>query len=96
MGYKVVKLEKHRSSQCHVVLFDNGDISFYSYSTLVISAVCNKEENCYFLSCTGTYSQTTRRQISWFLKEYFPQLRYYHMRDIAATDSFIWVKCNKP
>ena len=95
MEYKKVKLSEHRGANCCVHIFDNGDINFISYTTLVISAKYNKENKCHLLSCTGVYSRTTIRQIVWFLREYFPEISYYHMRDISGTDGFIWAKCNK-
>ena len=45
------------------------------------------DNEAYFVTCTGTYSQTTRRQISWFLREFFPTLTYYDMKN-AAEDVF--------
>ena len=71
-------LKDHPSSQCGVI-FDNGVVHFYSYSTRVISIYPNGE-----MECTGTYSQTTRKQIGWFLKEYAPHLSYYDMKAIAG------------
>lgn len=36
------------------------------------------------VECTGTYSQTTRKQIGWFLKEYMPHLNYFDMKSIVG------------
>ena len=74
------KLTNHKSAQCHVLIEDNGIINFISYTTLVIQAV---PSDCggYVLYCTGTYSQTTRKQIGWFLKEYFNNLCYYDVKN---------------
>jgi hypothetical protein len=78
------KLTNHKHSQCHVEIEDNGTINFISYTTLVIRAV-PFEGYGYILYCTGTYSQSTRRQIGWFLKEYFGDISYYDMKRISGS-----------
>lgn len=67
----IKKLTDHCYSQCHVEIAPNGEISFFSYVTLV----CRIDAEGW-LECTGTYSQTTRKQIGWFLKEYAPEMTY--------------------
>ena len=57
------------------VIFDNNGIHLISYTTLVCTI-----DNEGYLSCTGTYSQTTRRHIGSFLKEYAPNLNYYNAK----------------
>lgn len=64
------KLERMPYAQCGVIFTDSG-VNFISYTTLV----CSIENG--WLSCTGTYSQTTRKQIGAFLKEYAPKCSYY-------------------
>jgi hypothetical protein len=54
------------------VIFDANGIHLISYTTLVCTI-----DNDGYLSCTGTYSQTTRKHIGSFLKEYAPNLCYY-------------------
>ena len=66
----IKKLSSHPYSQCHVEIAPNGDVNFFSYATLV----CCIESG--WLSCTGLYSATTRKQIGWFLKEYAPDITY--------------------
>lgn len=78
------KLSHHPTSKCYVILHEDGDISFISYSTLVIQA-CKQVDGSYMLWCTGTYSQTTRRQIGWFLKEYFGDVSYFDMKRCAEN-----------
>ena len=56
---------------CGIVKNANG-IHLVSYTTVVCTI-----DNMGFLSCTGTYSNTTRKHISAFLKEYAPRLSYY-------------------
>ena len=59
------------NGSCGVVFNENG-VHLISYTTLVCSI-----NNHGFLSCTGTYSATTRKHISAFLKEYAPNMNYY-------------------
>lgn len=80
---EIRKLTQHPYSQCSVIIKEDGAILFYSYSTLVIGAEPITEGH-YEVYCTGTYSPTTRKQIGWFLKEYFGDLNYYHMKEIAG------------
>lgn len=86
-------LEHHKASQCHVELESDGTIRFISYTTLVIEAFPYKTEEgrtLYTLYCTGTYSRTTGKQIGWFLKEYFGDVTYQEIKNIAGDpDSFI-------
>lgn len=58
------------------VVFNNNGIHLVSYTTLVCSI-----NNDGFLSCTGTYSATTRKHIGAFLKEYAPNLCYYDAKN---------------
>lgn len=67
-------------AQCGVVLSDDGSVHFISYTTRVITIDADG-----WATCTGTYSQTTRKQIGNFLKEYAPRLNYYSMKAIAET-----------
>ena len=64
------KLLNHESCNAHVEIhFDENNnaskIELWSYNTRVCGAyktTCDE----WTVFCTGTYSQTTRRQISWF------------------------------
>lgn len=70
----VSKLRNHASAQCKVITSEE-QIIFRSYSTDVI--IGNKLPNGkYLLEVTGLYSMTTRKQIGWFLREYFPTLAF--------------------
>lgn len=57
------------------VVFTNNAIHLVSYTTVVCSI-----DNNGFLSCTGTYSATTKKHIGAFLKEYAPNLNYYNAK----------------
>lgn len=77
------KLRNHTGANCRVNLHDNGDIDFISYSTRVISIRGRGSKR--MIECTGTYSATTRKQISYFMREYLPELTYYDMKRIAGA-----------
>lgn len=51
----------------------------YSYITpvLIVTRGC--------VWCSGLYSNTTRRHISAFLREYFPNISYYDIKLVAGT-----------
>lgn len=63
------------------VVFDNNGVNLISYTTLV----CNIDNNG-FLSCTGTYSATTRKHIGAFLKEYAPNICYHDAKFCFEND----------
>lgn len=89
-----LKLKDHPYCKCYV-LKENNVINFISYTTTVIIAVKSTEnENEWHLVCTGTYSQTTQKQISWFLREYFPLLNYYNIKEIAGKEKIIVYNSN--
>ena len=86
----ISRLEDHKYSQCHTE-HNTEVVRFISYNTLVIEAL-RIEGTTWHISCTGTYSRTTIRQIGWFLKEYFPSLNYYDMKSIAGTNTILTVE----
>lgn len=73
--YKTVSYDKKLAycpyGSCGVVFNDNG-VHLVSYTTLVCSI-----DKMGFLTCTGTYSATTRKHIGAFLKEYAPKFCYH-------------------
>ena len=75
------RLSNHKSAQCYVIEYDNGDYDFISYSTTVIKV--RFKDGKRFIECTGLYSMTTRRQIGWFCYEYLPGVTYYDIKEIA-------------
>ena len=98
------KLRGHQSMQCKVNIHENGDIDFISYSTRVISIRGNGKNR--MIECTGTYSATTRKQISYFIREYLPEFTYFDMKRIAgagyvamwykAADESLRIKTKRP
>lgn len=63
-------------AQCGVIFDEHNAIHFISYRTLVITI-----DPMGWLTCTGTYSATTRKQIGYFLKEYAPSITYQNVKD---------------
>lgn len=76
------KLNNHKHANCYVEQDGNKTV-FVSYSTPVIFII--HENGARFIECTGTYSQTTRKQIGYFLKEYLPEFTYQDMKKIAGS-----------
>ena len=58
------KLTSMPYAQAHVEIDDAGNKYLFSYVTLVCTLTADG-----WLSCTGTYSQTTRRHIGAFMRE---------------------------
>lgn len=79
---KTTKLRNHAHCQCHIVIDDNR-IDFISYTTRVISIIVEKGKR--MIECTGTYSPTTARQITYFLREYAPDLSLADMKKIVGN-----------
>lgn len=67
MNYKRIKLADHQSANCSVKLYEDGSMVLQSYHTDVILFHAATG----YLYCSGTFSQTTRKHITWFLREYF-------------------------
>ena len=72
-----MKLKNHPYAQCSVRELIDGSVVFTSYNTDVI--YIDKEG---WLSVTGLYSATTRKQIGYFLKEYVPALTYQDIKSL--------------
>ena len=79
-----MKLKNHPYSECSVRERFDGSIVFTSYNTDVIYI-----DNEGWLYVTGLYSATTRKQISWFLNEYVPQLNYYDIKRLCYSNLMI-------
>ena len=61
----IKKLAKMPYAQAHVEIDENGNISLFSYVTLVAELSADG-----WLSINGLYSLTTRKHISAFMEEY--------------------------
>lgn len=79
---KTMKLRNHASCQCKINIHENNRIDFISYVTRVISIVVDGGKR--LVECTGTYSPTTARQITYFLREYAPDLTLADMKKIVG------------
>lgn len=75
-----IKLKDHKYANCYVIKNEMG-IKLVSYKTEVIIAAKAEIENYWYIKCLGTFSKTTSKHISWFLKEYFPMFNYYDMKN---------------
>lgn len=86
-----IKIEKDENGLCRIV--------FISYITPIIYAeeLPREMEDLYGfrIYCadiknpnTGKFSRTTARQIGYFLKEYFMDLKYQDMKEIQGMDDF--------
>lgn len=82
------KLTGHPAAHCKVIIINNDLIVFISYKTVVISA--EKYEYGYIMRCSGLYSRTTRRQIGWFLREYFNNVSFHDIKRISGTENAIY------
>ena len=74
-------LRGHEHANAKVVFTDDGVLKLYSYDTEIISVDTDSTGNRQ-VTCTGLYSMTTRKHISWFLREYFPDITYNQVRDM--------------
>ena len=92
------KLDSHKYANCRVSVYRKDGrvygVSLWSYSTDVCGIYFDEIEGAWLVYCTGTYSQTTRKQIGWFARElcyaYAPcKIDYYGFKAIyeSAIDS---------
>ncbi len=75
------RLKNHSGCNCKIYE-DAESITFVSYVTRVIEIKKDTKGNR-MIECTGTYSPTTARQITYFLREYAPDLCLSDMKKIA-------------
>lgn len=82
---RIRKLENHPYAQCNVfeTVITDPDLGHIimrrwvlrSYQTDVV--LVRETDTEWQLTCYGTYSQTTRRQIGWFLRDIGSPFTYY-------------------
>jgi len=76
-------------AQAHVEIDKDGNIYLFSYRTLVIELTADG-----WLTCTGTYSATTRKHIGAFMKEYVQlpngERGYYQIAKHAYEGNYRW------
>lgn len=82
------KLQNRASAQARVYIETDKNgvvkaIHLVSYTTRVVTI--EYREDGRFIECTGTYSATTARHISWFAREYAPDLNHYTFKNIVGA-----------
>ena len=82
----IQRLKDHKYSKCHVEI-DGNKTTFISYNTAVIFMTI--KNGIRTMECTGTYSQTTRKQIGYFLKQFAPDLNYHDMKNIVGQGAVV-------
>lgn len=75
------------TAQCGVIFTNDGQMVFVSYTTPVIYIDRNG-----WLTCTGTYSPTTRKQMGRFLREYAPTVTYQTVKKIHMDNMRINIR----
>lgn len=89
------KMDSHKYANCRIAVYrEDGRVtcvSLWSYSTDVCGIYLDDADGAWHIYCTGTYSQTTRKQIGWFSRElcyaYAPcEISYYGFKDIYEND----------
>ena len=92
---KSYKLASHKYANCRVSVYREGGrvtgVSLWSYSTDVCGFYLDETEDEWHIYCTGTYSQTTRKQIGCFARElcyaYAPcEMSYYDFKSIYESN----------
>jgi hypothetical protein len=88
MQKKWRKLKGHEGANAFEVIEFNpsGDVNsmeLWSYSTMVIRIDVSDMLHP-TIECTGLYSATTRRHISWFMENLHNGMNYYDMKAIAG------------
>ena len=78
---EIKKLSRMPYAQAHVRIYNDGTIDLISYTT----RVCTIDPSGW-LTCTGTYSATTRKHISAFMHEYGNGLGYYDAKKCYVDD----------
>ena len=104
---KSYKLDSHQYAKCRVSVYRKEGrvygVSLLSYSTDVCGIYFDEIEGAWLVYCTGTYSQTTRKQIGWFARELryayaSCEIDYYDFKTIyeSAIDSSLPNRLCKP
>ena len=60
--------------------YDVPEVILWSYQTRVVKVVRG-----HWISCSGLYSMTTRKHISAFMREFFPELGFQLIKKLAGT-----------
>lgn len=74
--YVTKRLQYLPNAQAGVIIDEYGAKQLISYTTPVVNI-----DPAGWLTCSGTYSATTRKHIGAFMKEYAPKLSYHTCKD---------------
>ena len=77
------KLTAHPHANARIIITP-AVTTLVSYSTAVVDIDRNG-----WLSCSGLYTMTTRKQIGWFLKEYAPMITFQMVKKCVETDTMV-------
>lgn len=80
---KIYYINGHEHAQVKVIVEETGTVRLISYVTEVITV-----ENG-IMNVHGLYSMTTRKHISWFLREWYPRISYQSMKYAYEHDALI-------
>lgn len=87
---KLERLKGHEQAQAHIIR-EGCNIELWSYSTKVlIYNTLNKT-----IECTGLYSDTTKRHISWFMNQFIAGFDYYDIKKSYLENKLLNVKIVK-
>ena len=78
------KLQHMPYAQAHVNITRDGSVFLISYTTTVIHV-----DPSGWLTCTGLYSMPTRKHISAFLREYYPDVTFQMVKAIAGGNEIL-------
>lgn len=85
---KLERLKGHEQAQAHIIR-DHNKIELWSYSTKVLIYDTINQT----IECTGLYSATTRRHISWYMDETFNgKYDYYDIKEAYENDTMLEVR----
>ena len=89
------KMDSHKYANCRAYVYrEDGRVtrvSLQSSSTEVCGIYLDEDDGAWHVYCTGTYSQTTRKQIGWFARELcyayaLCEIDYYGFKAIYESD----------
>ena len=78
------KLTRMPYAQAHIEIDDEGNTYLFSYVTMVCELTADG-----WLTCTGTYSQITRKHIDAFMKEYITWPNGEHGDYYTAKNAYL-------
>lgn len=83
---KYERLKGHEQAQAYIKR-DNNKIELWSYTTKVL--IYNTIDKS--IDCTGLYSDTTRRHISWFMSQFIDGFDYYDIKKACLNNEKLYI-----